>query len=122
MQTVLEILNKTTEYFRKCGVPDPRLDAQLLLAKGLGMSRMDLYLNFDRPLQETELGPLRAWVARRGKREPLQHILGSTSFLGHEIRCDRRALIPRPETEVLVEVALHLISEKPSPLVVDVGT
>lgn len=122
MQTVLEILNKTTEYFKKCGVPDPRLDAQYILAKGLGMSRMDLYLKFDRPVSEQELAAMRTMVQRRGKREPLQHILGNTSFRGLDILCDRRALIPRPETEVLVEKALELLQGIDNPLIADVGT
>ena len=122
MQTVLEILNKTTEYFKKCGVPDPRLDAQYILAHGLGMTRMDLYLKIDRPVTDEELAKMRPMVQRRGKREPLQHIVGSTSFCGHEIKCDARALIPRPETEVLVEQALLLIKDIPTPHVIDVGT
>lgn len=122
MQTVLEILNKTTEYFKKCGVPDPRLDAQYILAHGLGMTRMDLYLKFDRPVTDEELTKMRPMVQRRGKREPLQHIIGSTSFCGHEMKCDARALIPRPETEVLVEQALLLIKDIPTPHVIDVGT
>lgn len=122
MQTVLEILNKTTEYFKKCGVPDPRLDAQYILAKGLGLSRMDLYLKFDRPVTEQELSAMRPMVQRRGKREPLQHILGSTSFRGLEIQCDKRALIPRPETEVLVDKVLELIVDVKNPVLADVGT
>jgi release factor glutamine methyltransferase len=122
MQTVLEILNKTTEYFKKCGVPDSRLDAQYIISKGLGLSRMELYLKFDRPLTEQELVALRAMVARRGKREPLQHVLGSTSFCGHEIKCDRRALIPRPETEILVELVLKYIKDIKNPYIADVGT
>lgn len=122
MQTLLDILNKTTEYFKKCGVPDPRLDAQYILAKGLGMTRMDLYLKFDRPITDEELVHLRPMVQRRGKREPLQHILGSTSFRGIEILCDKRALIPRPETEVLVERALECVDGKDEPWIADVGT
>lgn len=122
MQTLLEILNKTTEYFKKCGVPDARLDAQYILAKGLSMTRMDLYLKFDRPVTDDELARMRPMVQRRGKREPLQHILGSTSFRGLEIQCDARALIPRPETEVLVEKALEIIAEKKNPILADVGT
>ncbi len=104
MQTILDILNKTTQFFQKNGVPDAKLDAQYILAHGLGMKRMDLYLNFDRPLQESELAVLRPLVARRAKREPLQHIVGNTCFRGHEICCDARALIPRPETEMLVDL------------------
>lgn len=122
MQTVLEILNKTTEFFAKKGVPDARLDAQYIMAHGLNMKRMDLYLNFDKPLSEGDLEVLRPLVARRANREPLQHILGSTSFRGWEIKCDKRALIPRPETEVLVDLALELIPEHGEFRVLDIGT
>jgi len=122
MQTVLAILNKTTEYFQKCGVPDARLDAQYLLAHGLKMKRMDLYLNFDRPLTDEELAFLRPLVARRAKREPLQHILGSTSFRGHEILCDARALIPRPETEILVDLLKERLAGIERPWICDIGT
>ena len=105
MLTVLDILNRTESFFKSKGVPDARLDAQYILAFGLKMQRMDLYLNFDKPLSEGDLEVLRPLVARRANREPLQHILGSTSFRGWEIKCDKRALIPRPETEVLVNLA-----------------
>ncbi|MDR2731843.1 MAG: peptide chain release factor N(5)-glutamine methyltransferase [Fibromonadaceae bacterium] len=104
METILSILNKTTDFLQKHGVPNAKLDSQLLLSHGLGMKRMDLFLNFDRPLQEAELAKLRPMVARRVKREPLQHILGSVSFRGHEIKCDKRALIPRQETELIVDI------------------
>jgi len=122
MQTVLAILNKTTEYFQKCGVPDARLDAQYILAHGLRMKRMDLYLNFDRPLTEEELAELRPLVARRAKREPLQHILGTASFRGHEIHCDARALVPRPETELLVDMLKDRLVGMENLLLCDIGT
>ncbi|MFA6622699.1 MAG: peptide chain release factor N(5)-glutamine methyltransferase [Fibrobacteraceae bacterium] len=122
MNTVLEILNKTMEFFQKKGVPDARLDAQYILAHGLKMKRMDLYLNFDRPLTAGELDALRPLVARRANREPLQHIIGSTSFRGHEILCDRRALIPRPETESLVDLLKERLAGREKTLVADIGT
>ncbi len=122
MNTVLEILNKTTSFFQHKGIPNPRLDAQYILAHGLKMKRMDLYLNFDKPLSERELELLRPLVARRAKREPLQHIVGTTSFRGHEIRCDRRALIPRPETESLVDIIKERLQGKESATVADIGT
>ncbi len=122
MNTVLEILNKTTSFFQHKGIPNPRLDAQYILAHGLKMKRMDLYLNFDKPLSEHELEVLRPLVARRAKREPLQHIVGSTSFRGHEIRCDRRALIPRPETESLIDIIKKRLQGKESATVADIGT
>lgn len=122
MSTVLEILNATTAFFEKHKIPDARLDAQYLLAHGLNMKRMDLYLNFDKPLSETELDSLRPLVARRAKREPLQHIIGNTSFRGHLIQCDTRALIPRPETEMMVDLIQELAPLKPHQKLFDIGT
>lgn len=122
MDTVLEILNKTTTFFKAKGVPNPKLDAQYILAHGLKMKRMDLYLNFDRPLTAAELDLLRPMVARRAKREPLQHIVGSTSFRGHEIICDARALIPRPETESIVDLLNERLKGVENPRVADIGT
>lgn len=122
-QTVLDILNKTTAFFQKKGVPDPRLDAQYILAHGLGMkNRMDLYLNFEKPLTAAELDVLRPLVARRANREPLQHIVGDTSFRGFRIKCDPRALIPRPETEELVDLAKARLEGIENPFIVEVGT
>jgi release factor glutamine methyltransferase len=106
MHTILSILNKTTDFLQKHGVPNAKLDSQLLLSHGLGLKRMDLFLNFDRPLSEPELTKLRPMVARRAKREPLQHIIGSVSFRGHEIKCDKRALVPRQETELILDILM----------------
>lgn len=122
MNTVLEILNKTTTFFQHKGVPNPRLDAQYILAHGLKMKRMELYLNFDKPLSESELEVLRPLVARRAKREPLQHIVGCTSFRGNEIHCDRRALIPRPETESLIDFLKERLTGKDRYRIADIGT
>jgi len=123
MQTILSILNKTADFLQKHGVPNAKLDSQLLLAHGLGLKRMDLFLNFDRPLSEIELAKLRPMVSRRAKREPLQHILASVSFRGHEIKCDKRALIPRQETELIIDILKD--SQLPTPnsqLIADIGT
>ncbi len=96
---------------------------QLLLAHQLGCSKLDLYLQFDRPLGEEELAPLRELLRRRGRREPLQHLLGTVAFLDREFLCDKRALIPRPETEELVSHMLeHPPALEPGNHVVDVGT
>ena len=122
MNTVLEILRKTTDFFKKVGVPNPRLDAEYLIAHGLLMKRMDLYLNFDKPLSAKELDVLRPLVARRAKREPLQHIVGSTSFRGHEILCDKRALIPRPETEMLIDMVKEKRPNAEPIKIADIGT
>lgn len=121
--TVLEILNRTKAFFERKGVPDARLDAEYIISHGLGMkSRMDLYLNFEKPLTAAELDTLRPLVARRANREPLQHIVGDTSFRGHIIKCDPRALIPRPETESIVDMAIERLKGAEAPFIVEVGT
>ncbi|MFM8983652.1 MAG: N5-glutamine methyltransferase family protein, partial [Spartobacteria bacterium] len=121
MMTVLEVLNAATSYLQKQGVESPRLNAEHLLAHALGMSkRMDLYLAFDRPLGEKERAPLRELVKRRSEGAPLQHLLGTVEFLGYEFLCDARGLIPRPETEELVELVLKSAPAAQSFL--DVGT
>lgn len=122
--TILEVLNATTGYFEKHGVESPRLNAEHLLAHSLQRKRLDLYLEFDRPLSEADRSPLRDLVRRRANGVPLQHLLGTSVFLGHEFLCDARALIPRPETEQLVELALSLLKTEPaaSLRLADVGT
>lgn len=121
--TVLEILNRTKVFFEKKGIPDARLDAEYIISHGLQMkSRMDIYLNFEKPLTEAELDVLRQMVARRANREPLQHIIGDTSFRGFIIKCDPRALIPRPETEMLVDMAKERLKGTDTPFIVEVGT
>ena len=121
--TVLEILNRTKVFFEKKGVPDARLDAEYIISHGLGMkNRMDIYLNFEKPLTAAELDTLRPLVARRANREPLQHIIGDTSFRGFIIKCDTRALVPRPETESLVDMAKERLKGIENPFIVEVGT
>ena len=119
--TVLEILQSTTAYFAKRAIESPRLNAEHLVAHSLGKKRIELYLEFERPLSEPELAPLRELVRRRGQGEPLQHLLGTVEFADHVFVTDKRALIPRPETEQLVEYLCDLPwPEHPSML--DVGT
>ena len=103
MSTVLEIIDGGTRYLEKRGVEDARRNMQMLVARRLGCSRMDLYLQFDRPLDEADLVLLREALKKRGEGIPLQHLLGTVAFHGREFRTDARALIPRPETEELAE-------------------
>ena len=121
--TVLEVLQSTTGYFQKHNIDSPRLNAEHLLAHVMGRKRIDLYLEFERRLSESELTPLRELVKRRGSGEPLQHLLGTVEFCGRSFRCDKRALVPRPETEQLVELLIsHFKSEIASSRMIDVGT
>ena len=110
--TVLEAIQKSTEFLTKKGVESPRLQIELLLAHLLKLPRMKLYLNFERVLTPAETDALRELVKRRGRREPLQHITGSISFCGLEIAVNRNALVPRPETELLAEAGWELLNRE----------
>jgi release factor glutamine methyltransferase len=119
--TVLEVLQSSTAYFNKRKIDNPRLNAEHLLAHVLNRKRLELYLEFERELGEAELKPLRDLVRRRGEGEPLQHLLGTVEFCGHTFLCDKRAMVPRPETEELVELVKSEI-RNPKSEILDVGT
>jgi release factor glutamine methyltransferase len=118
---VVDIIHSSTDYLSKKGVPDPRLDAELLLGSVLQKDRLQLYLFFDRPLEKPELDQYRELIRRRGSREPLQHILGETGFMNLLFKTGPQALIPRPETEVLVEQAMQSVNGG-DVRVLDIGT
>lgn len=120
MSTVLETIDGGTRYLEKRGVEDARRNMQLLVAHALGCNRMDLYVQFDRPLDEAALAPLREWLKKRGEGVPLQHLVGHVFFHGREFVSDARALIPRPETEELAELILARESDEPAS-VLDMG-
>ena len=118
--TLGDVLRRAAEHLGKTS-DTARLDAELLLAHSLGRRRIELYMDFDRPLTEAELDGYRSLVARRARREPVAYILGEWGFRRLTLAVDQRALIPRPETEVLVEHALARLRGLQAPRVLDVG-
>ncbi len=122
--TVLRMIRWSGQYLEERGIDGGRRDAEHLLAEALELGRLELYLQFDRPLTDTELDLYRPLLRRRARREPLQHVLGYTTFRELELAVDDRALIPRPETEVLVEAVLDWAREagRDDLMALDVGT
>jgi release factor glutamine methyltransferase len=120
--TVLTILRRSEQYFRKHGIESPRLDAEVLLAHTLGISRIELYTGFDRPLTPEETSACRECVRRRADREPVAYITGEKEFYSLTFAVDPRVLIPRPETEHLVDAALARLDEDGAARVLDLGT
>ena len=112
--TILDLIKWTTTYFDSHQIDCPRLTVELLLAHVLGIERIDLYLRFDQPLSADELAHFKQLIKRRLNREPLAYILGRRDFWEMTVAVDQNVLIPRPETEFLVEAALDLISENPN--------
>jgi release factor glutamine methyltransferase len=120
--TIVDLLRWTTEYLAARGFHDSRLNAELLLAGVLGLKRLDLYLQFDRPLRPEELAEFKARLLRRARREPLQYIAGDADFRQLRLRVDRRVLIPRPETELLVGEVLDWARGREALRALDLGT
>lgn len=113
MLSLTTVLNRSAKFLADHGVPSAKYEAELLMAHALNMSRMDLYLNFDKPLQEQELQRLRPLLKRRGNREPIAWILGEWGFYEDDFIVTPGVLCPRPDTEALVNAALELIPEEP---------
>jgi release factor glutamine methyltransferase len=121
--TILKLLDWTSAYFTEHAVPNPRLDAELLLSDVLALKRIDLYLNFEKPVAPTDLARFKTYVQRRARREPLQYIVGHTDFFGRRFAVTPDVLIPRPETEQLVARALEWLDAHPQATrVLDFGT
>jgi release factor glutamine methyltransferase len=120
--TLGEALRDAADDLAGRGVDAPRLDAELLLAHALGLSRLELLTRHDRPLTSNEQAAVAALVERRGRREPLAYVLGEWGFRHLVLRTDARALVPRPETETVVDRALAAVADVEGPRVVDVGT
>ncbi|WP_304130305.1 peptide chain release factor N(5)-glutamine methyltransferase [Ignavibacterium album] len=121
MITVLEALNLSTDYLSKKNIESARLNAELMLAHILKCKRLELYLMFDRPLDDDELQQYRTFLARRAQREPLQYILGEVEFFNIKLKVNRNVLIPRPETELLVEKIIDDFKNKQSFRFLDIG-
>ena len=120
--TIRDVLDWTTQDFAGRGIESARLDAELLVAKALGTDRVGLYLDLNRPLVDDERSAIRPLVARRREREPVAYILGHRDFYGRRFKVTRDVLIPRPDTETLVDHALRCIPEDAACRVLDVGT
>ncbi len=120
--TVSELLDRGSESLRQVAIENPRHDAEILLGAVLQLRRLDLFLDLERQVPDSAAKRFEEMVARRLYREPLQYIVGSTEWFGLSFKCDRRALIPRPETEIILEKALAAIERIRAPRIADIGT
>jgi len=122
MMTVIEAINLSTDYLAKKNIESPRINAEHLLAHILKCKRLNLYLSFDRPLKDDEVNNYRELLVRRSKAEPLQYIVGNVEFYGLEFDVNPAVLIPRPETELLVEKIIQNLKDENNLRILDVGT
>lgn len=121
MLTILEAIQKSADYLQKYNIESPRLNAELMLSEILKCKRFDLYLNFDKPLKQEEINLMRDYLRRRANNEPLQYIIGKAYFYKYEFFINKNVLIPRPETELLIEETLNLYNSEYEGLILDVG-
>lgn len=120
--TIIDIIKWATQFFENKEVDSPRLTIELMLSKLFNIDRIGLYTNFEKPLSDDELDILHQWVVRRAKREPLQYILGTVNFYGFWLNVNRNVLIPRPETEILADIAIKIIQKNNYRKIIDIGT
>ena len=120
-QTIGVLVQLTKQYFQERGIENPRLDAEVLLCHVMNLERIDLYVRFDQPLEEQELSSYRDLVRRRSSGEPIAYLLGEKEFMGHTFKVSPAVLIPRPDTEILVEAAVNRLAEYPEPRFLDIG-
>jgi release factor glutamine methyltransferase len=121
MITILEAINLSSQYLEQKGIESPRMNAELLLAHIIQCKRLDLYLSYDKPLSDEEVDKYREFIRRRGIFEPLQYITGEVEFFGMEFKVTPEVLIPRPETEILVETVLNNYSKEKELSILDIG-
>jgi release factor glutamine methyltransferase len=121
MHKLLEIMNLSKEYLEKKGIESAKLNAELIIAEILKIKRLDIYLNYERPMIDEEIVKIREWIKRRGDKEPLQYILGKEEFYGLTFRVNKAVLIPRQDTEILVEKAVEKLKNREKPKVLDIG-
>jgi release factor glutamine methyltransferase len=119
---IIDLINWAESYFKEKGFENPKAEIEWLLRALLNCNRMDVYLRFEEPLSQTQLATLRAWVKRRLKKEPLQYITGSCDFYGREFSVNKHVLIPRSETERLIDIAIDKLKSIKSQNILDVGT
>ena len=119
---LINIINWGETYFREKYFDNPRTEIELLLQHLIGCKKIDLYLQFEKIVKPKELITLRSWVKRRINREPIQYITRSSEFYGRKFIVDQNVLIPRPETEILIDVSVEILSKKNSPTIIDIGT
>lgn len=112
MKTILEVVHLTSDYLKQKNVPSFKREAEALIASALGLKRMDIYLHFDRKLTESDLKICHDFLKRRAAREPLEYITESTTFMNLELKVNQRVLIPRSETEILVEMVIKTLRTK----------